>query len=93
MYDETLEIDYQLVGEGVIVTDDYLALIMDGTFHSVREGYHEDDEKPQYMSPMPYHRNDRGPAQVMISDYTMQSMINASLDLNWFDFTKIIKAN
>ena len=62
LYDDTLEIDYQLVGEGIRVTDDYFALVMDGTFHSVKDGYHEDDLKSQYMSPMPYYRNDRGSA-------------------------------
>lgn len=30
-----MEIDYQLVGQGVHLTDNYFSLIMDGTFHSL----------------------------------------------------------
>ena len=30
-----MEIDYQLVGDGVHVTDNYFSMIMDGTFHSI----------------------------------------------------------
>ena len=90
-----MEIDYQLVGEGVKVTDDYFSMIMDGTFHSVAaEQAHEDEgETHEYMSPLPYHQDGRGPAQVMISDYTLNSLINASLDLQWYDLTKVMNGD
>lgn len=98
LYDDTMEVDYQLVGDGIIVTDDYLSLIMDGTFHSVKgddiiDEEHENEEKHQYMSSLPYNVAERGPAQVMISDYTMNSLINTSLDLQWYDFTQQLKGD
>ena len=91
-----MEIDYQLVADGVRVTDDYLSLIMDGTFHSVlTDGpeEHEEMEAHEYMSPLPFHREDRGPAQVIISDYTMNSLINSSTDLGWYDIVKTMKGD
>lgn len=36
LYEDTMEIDYQLINKGVVVTDDYMTLIMDGTFHSIK---------------------------------------------------------
>ena len=42
---------------------------------------------------MPLHREDRGPAQVMISDYTMSSLINASIDLNWYNLVKTMQGD
>lgn len=60
-----MEIDYQLVGEGVKVTDDYFSMIMDGTFHSVAEEQahvSEGENYHEYLSPMPYHQDGRGPA-------------------------------
>ncbi len=92
-----MEIDYQLVGDRIIVTDDYLSLIMDGTFHQV-EGdgpvdEHENEEKHEYLSLLPYNIAERGPAQVMISDYTMNSLINTSLNLKWYDFTQELKGD
>lgn len=75
------------------MTDDYISLIMDGTFHSVRLGYHEADESHEYLSELPLWRDDRGPAQVMISDYTMQSLINASLELQWYDLNQTMNGD
>ena len=91
LYDSTMEIDYQLVGDGIIVTDDYLTMIMDGTFHKIQgDGEldeHEGEEKHTYASLLPYHVAERGPAQIMISDYTLDSLLNTSLTLKWYDFS------
>ena len=32
LYDDQMEVDYQLVDDGVVVTDEYFAVITDGTF-------------------------------------------------------------
>ena len=71
-----------------MVTDDYMSMIMDGTFHVVDgdDDEHHDEKKHSYRSLVPYHVADRGPAQVMISDYTLESLLNTSLGLNWLDF-------
>lgn len=86
LYNDTLEIDFQLVDEGIRVTDDYMAMVMDGTFHQVMMGWDYSQHESEYMSAMPFHNEERGAAQVMISDYTIQSLINSSLDLQWYDF-------
>ena len=91
LYDSTMEVDYQLVGDGIIVTDDYLSMVMDGTFHPVEADgeldEHENEEHHSYGSLLPYHVAERGPAQVMISDYTLESLLSTMLKLNWFDFS------
>lgn len=37
--------------------------------------------------------DERGPAQIMISEYTMNSLINTSLELEWFDFTETMNGD
>ena len=98
LYEETMEIDYQLVGEGVHVTDDYVSLIMDGTFHSIRSDADEKwedegDSEHLYASPLPLHLDDQGSAQVFISDYTLNSLVNAAIDLDWFNFERMFHAD
>mmetsp|Transcript_38393 Transcript_38393/g.50362 ORF Transcript_38393/g.50362 Transcript_38393/m.50362 type:complete len:100 (+) Transcript_38393:833-1132(+) len=62
---------------------------MDGTFHMVENDGtlddHEAEEKHTYRSTLPYHVSERGPAQIMISDYTLESLFNTSLGLHWLD--------
>lgn len=50
-------------------------------------------EAHEYMSPLPFHRDDRGPAQVIISDYTLNSLINSSIDLGWYDIVKTMNGD
>jgi hypothetical protein len=33
LYGNTVEVDYQLVGEGVQLTNEFIAVLLDGTFH------------------------------------------------------------
>ena len=37
IYNQTMEIDSQLVADGLSVTDEAITVIMDGTFHTVLE--------------------------------------------------------
>ena len=32
LYDDSMEVDYQLVNDAIVITDDYFAIITDGTF-------------------------------------------------------------
>ena len=71
-----------------------MSLVMDGTFHAVGSETHEGSGKNhEYMSELPYRRDDRGPAQILISDYTMNTLINASTELGWYDFSQIMNGN
>ena len=47
-----------------MVTEDYMSIIMDGTFHAVDGDHdeHHDEQKHSYRSLVPYHVADRGPA-------------------------------
>jgi len=42
---------------------------------------------------MPAHLIERGPAQIMLSDYTLNSMIAASLDLDWYDYIETMNGD
>lgn len=67
LYDQTLEIDYQLVGPGVHVSDDYFSMVMDGTFHSLlsdadaEQIIEEEESGHDYGRELPYYQEDRGP--------------------------------
>lgn len=60
---------------------------MDGTFLSMQaDDFAEAAEtEHEYMSDLPIRREDRGAVQVMISDYMIQSLVNSSLELKWYD--------
>lgn len=92
LYNETMEVDYQLVDDSVVITDDYFAVITDGTFRP----FNHDELKigeHNYRSNIPLHMDGKSPAQIIISDYTMNSLVKAAEDLGWFDRTFNIKAS
>ena len=56
-----MEVDYQLVDDAVVITDDYFAVITDGTFRpfnndEIKIGEHN------YRSEIPLHMDDKSPA-------------------------------
>lgn len=44
-----LEVDYGLVDKGVIIKEDFISVIMDGTFHPANEE-HPRDQKKEYQT-------------------------------------------
>ena len=78
------------------MADDYMSLIMDGTFHSILSDsdiYNHDEGEHKYMSALPVHLKERGPAQIVLSDYTLNSMIAASLDLDWYNYIETMNGD
>ena len=91
-----MEIDYELVQTGIKITDTHFTMKIDGTFSPLLSD--EDAEKHEfvyheYMSPVPLYRDDRGEAQIMISDYTINSLVKSSIDLNWLESTQTLNGD
>ena len=55
LYDDSMEVDYQLVNDAIVITDDYFAIITDGTF---RPNNHDEESITEQLYP------DKIPAQV-----------------------------
>ena len=73
-----------------------MSLIIDGTFQSILSDSQLNEQyssKHEYKSPLPYHIDERGPVQIMISDYTLNTMLNASLDLEWFTYIETMNGD
>ena len=90
LFDDTMEVDFQLVDDGVVITDDYISLTMDGTFHALTEEATQDEEG--YRRAIPIYKNDREPSQFIISEISMNSFLKATQDLDWWDVTKTVKS-
>ena len=67
----------------------------DGTFRPYNSGEEIQFVEHAYGSNIPLHIKDAnvGPAQIIISDYTMNSLASAVEDLGWFDRTFSVKAS
>ena len=93
--------DAGLVSDGLRITDDYMSFLVDGTFSVVHDGgptaksntKNHGKKHAHKKTKLPVHVTDRGPAQVLVSDYTLDSLINTSLDLNWYDFTQTMNGD
>ena len=94
LYNDQMEVDYQLVGDGIVVTDEYISVVADGTF---RPFTHDERRIREHSYPreIPVHLKgeEYGSAQIIISDYTMDSIASAAEDLGWFDRSFQIKAS
>ena len=86
-----MEIDFQLIDEGVKFDQDYLSCVFDGTFHTMAGRMPE--ENHSYGSvPLPLWRTDRQPAQIIISDYSINTLLESAEELDWFTMSKKMKA-
>jgi hypothetical protein len=43
--DGSLEIDYALVNEGIVISDKFISILFDGTFHPSKDSHQENHEK------------------------------------------------
>ena len=86
-----MEIDFQLIDQGVRFDQQYLSFVLDGTFHTL-EGQMPDKDHTFDSIPLPLWRTDRQPAQIIISDYSINSLLESAEELDWFTMTKQMKA-
>lgn len=78
-------IDYALVNEGIVVTDTYFALVMDGTVYLTNTT--EPAQKAKSYSTMPAHETDGAEVQLLVSEYSLNSMLLTAVELNLLNYT------
>ncbi|CDW85088.1 lipid-binding serum glycoprotein family protein [Stylonychia lemnae] len=80
--DVNLTLDLGLIGDGVIVTDNYLSIIQDGSlsFKGINQ------TGPKDYTQMPIHADGGQDLQVFISQYTLGKMIEAAVELDFFKY-------
>lgn len=81
----TVAIDYALVNEGIVVTDTYFALVMDGTVHLANAT--EPAQKAKTYSTMPAHEADGAEVQLLVSEYSLNTMLLTAVELNLLNYT------
>lgn len=74
--------DYSLIDEGIIVTDDYLSIIMDGTLHV--ENFPEPKEKNYTFMPVYVEKAEE--VQIMISEYSINEILISLIQLNILEY-------
>lgn len=75
------------IGGGVVFNQDYLSFVLDGTFHPL-EGQMPEENHAYGSTPLPLWRTDRQPAQIIISDYSINSLLESAEELDWFTMKK-----
>ena len=50
--DGELEVDYALVGDGIVIREKFISVIMDGTLHPANSPHHEESEKNFNLMPI-----------------------------------------
>lgn len=80
--DTNVTIDWSLVQEGVYATDDYMAIMFDGTLFAA--GHSEDTDKS--FTEMPLY-NDKGKElQVLVSEYSINKGFKALSQIGYVNF-------
>jgi len=71
---DQIEIDYRFLGDGIYVTDDFFSVTMDGTV-TATSTLNENRTQSKKYSKMPLHDSDGAEIQIMVSEYTMNTIL------------------
>ena len=89
LYGGEMHLDYKLVSEGVKLTADYIAFLFDGTFNVGSPDNDEHDANTFSELPkIPAHRLGMKPFQIITSQESLQTLIEATADLGWIDASR-----
>mmetsp|Transcript_34217 Transcript_34217/g.33440 ORF Transcript_34217/g.33440 Transcript_34217/m.33440 type:complete len:297 (+) Transcript_34217:752-1642(+) len=72
-----------LMEEGVVITDDWVAIPVEGTFHPDTT---PDPEMLDFVE-MPLHREDGNIVQVFFSEYSLTTILQSAVSLDWYNYT------
>ena len=77
------EVEYKLVDDGVNVCDDFLSVIVDGTFHPLEV---DENSIERYYSNLPFYKNkaEAKDVQVLVSEYSMNTILKTMIQLDTF---------
>lgn len=82
-----IQIDYALVNEAIVVTDEYFSLVIDGTVHMKNESELSMNQKEKLYNTMPAHNPDAAELQLMLSEYSLNTMLLTAVELNLLNYT------
>ncbi len=77
--------DLALTGNGVVITDHWMAVPLEGTFHP--ENIPEPITKA--LNSMPLYREDGNIVQIFFSEYSLNTILTSVIELNWFNYTMV----
>ena len=80
-----LEVDLALTGNGVVITDHWMAVPLEGTFHP--ENIPEPITKA--LNSMPLYREDGNIVQIFFSEYSLNTILSSVIEQNWFNYTMV----
>lgn len=78
-----VDVDYSLIGQGVYFTDDYFSVVMNGTVHLANQSL----PRGHAFTEMPVHNDDGSEIQLMISEYSINSVLFTAVELNVLNYT------
>jgi len=78
-----MEIDYNLVDEGFVMTNEYIVILLDGTFHCIDDRSFEGSHRSTKQ--MPYYNTGLGSFQIFISEYTATTFLKAAETIGLMD--------
>jgi len=82
--------DYSLVDKGVHICDTFISVILDGTFHSAS---FDDSKIVRDYSAMPYFDPKGRHLQVLISEYSFQSILKTVIDSNLISYNHTLTSD
>jgi hypothetical protein len=65
---QTVEIDYSLVDQGLVITDDYISVLFDGTLHVIGDDALKEADR---FTQMPVHIDGAEEIQIFVSEYML----------------------
>ena len=85
-----LEVDYSLVEQGIMVFDKFISVVLDGTFHQVNQ---HDTMMNMTYNKMPYYLEDGREMQVLVSEYSLNSILSSAVQLDLYNYTYIVDSD
>jgi hypothetical protein len=76
-------VDYMLVDDGIHVSEDFISSIVDGTFHPIGVN---DSSIERNFNTMPLYESNGRELQVLISEYSMNTVLRSMIDLDKLDY-------
>lgn len=80
-----LEVDYNLLPPGIITSEDYIAVLIDGTFHL--EGEEHEVGHLDHFNEIPIFQPQGKLVQIVVSDYVLNTVIHSIIELNWYSYS------
>lgn len=83
---ESLAVNDELVGDQIHITDDFISFQFDGTVHTIGE----EESFDRKFNKMPFYDKNGGEFQVLISEYTVNTIMRSVVELDLFSYNQTL---